>query len=266
MGDFFGGVVQAPVQTAAGPCQLPILYRDATLLGLMYRLEPSRVASVLDGLPLEPMVVFGKALGLVVVFEYRDTTVGQYNEIGLGVHVKRTGSRPGRLRSLLDMRPQEDQALYVVNLPVTTQSAFAAGRDVWGYKKYVTGIHTDFSRDGGQVILDGELDIRVGKLRGIRAPGLPFVTYSVRDGELVRTIIRTGHTATYATGGNVDLRLIGEGPTASSIEKLGLDGKKPMAAFRTDAMRAILPKGRVVGRVAAPTAASAPELRAAAGM
>jgi hypothetical protein len=81
----------------------------------------------------------------------------------------------------------------VVDLPVTTEAANAAGRELWGYPKFVTSI--DFALtgrrfrssvhdpSGGKAICEiaGEMD------GGIRVPSLSLVTFSKLDDTLVRT-------------------------------------------------------------------------------
>lgn len=239
---FFAGIEQHPVETSAGPCDLPILYRDASLLGLFYRVPPDTAAALLPA-ALEPMVILGKALAFLCAFEYRETTVGVYNEIGLAIQAKPRGERPSLLAMARDLGSAPDQGLHVVNLPVTTEAARAAGVDIWGYPKYVTGITCEFAPDALRVELDGEFTLTMGRSNGPSAAGLPFVTWSVRAGRLIRTVIPVGHRVRYGGGRSVQLRVDGDGPTARNLRALGLADRRPMAAFRTDHMRSILPAG-----------------------
>lgn len=248
---FFSGIEQVTVPTSAGPCAMPILYRDASLLGLFYRVPIARAAALLPaGGPFEVFPVFGKGVVLLVVFEYRDTSVGPYGELGLAVLGKRAGTRPGLLRFMRDMKTQEDTGLYVVNLPVTTQAAFAAGVELWGYPKYVTGITSEFSESGVRSVLAGELEITAGRGRGLKTAGLPFCTFTLQGDTILRTVVEVGHKARWGGSGSARLQVIGDGPTARSVEALGLAGARASFMFRTDAMRAILPFGKAVGHVA----------------
>ena len=58
------------------------------------------------------------------------------------------GSSPSLLRLVRDMGAQEEQGIWVVDLPVTTKEAQAAGIELWGYPKYVTDIETRFDESG----------------------------------------------------------------------------------------------------------------------
>ena len=58
---FFDAVLQRPHMTSEGGCDLPILYRDGSLLGMFYRVDPALAREVLPdqaldlgrGLPLD---------------------------------------------------------------------------------------------------------------------------------------------------------------------------------------------------------------------
>jgi len=54
-------------------------------------------------------------------------SVGEYGEVGLTIHCKRKGTSPSLMKYLWDMRSGDNQALWVVNLPVTTEVARQAG-------------------------------------------------------------------------------------------------------------------------------------------
>ena len=57
----FVGIEQTVIATAQGDFRLPILYRDGSMLGLGYRVEPRLTREFLADLPLEAVTVFGKA-------------------------------------------------------------------------------------------------------------------------------------------------------------------------------------------------------------
>lgn len=226
---------------------LPIQYRDGTLLGLLYRVPARECEGPLQGLALEPFAALGQVTVLVCVFEYRDTSIGAYNELGIAVHAKRKGSSPRLLGAALDMRAQEEQALFVATLPVTTEGACRAGIELWGYPKYVTPIDTRFDERESHVRLGDELEITAPAGLGPLTKGFPFVTYSVRDGQLVRTVVEVDHHVRWGGGKGTSIRLVGPGQTSEVARALGLDRYSPMAVFRTDRMRATLPAGRLLG-------------------
>lgn len=247
MDAFFAKVPQTPHPTTAGPVDLPIYYRDASLFGVFYMADLLAAQSLVEHLSIEPWPLFGRAVVALFAWEYRDSTVGTYNEVGLGIQTRRRGTSPSLLRLARDMKADDNQGIWVVNLPVTTQAAYDAGVELWGYPKYVTPIETSFTSGGASARLGEELELSIGKLGGPSLPGLPVVTYTARKGRLIRTVIEVDHRARWGSGGSARLELRGDGPTSSSLRTLGLDGKKPLASFRVDTFRARLPAGVDLG-------------------
>merc|ERR1719460_2922262 len=81
-----GGAPSLPVATtSAGDVALPILYHDGTLAAAFYALAPS-VAQALLPDELEPLLIPGiGAVGGIFMFEYRNTSIGEYLELGLAI-------------------------------------------------------------------------------------------------------------------------------------------------------------------------------------
>jgi hypothetical protein len=251
---FFKLIKQKPRETSVGPCDLPILYNDASFVGVIYRVDPKKVAELLGASsPFEPLLVFGKALCSVSAFEYRESTVGAYNEIALVIQVKRKGTTPSLFRLVRDIRQQEEQAFWVVNLPVTTQEAMAAGFEIWGFPKYVTRIDTDFASDHTHVTLENEFTLKMGNPGGLRIKGQPFANFTINEGHLIRTIVEVDHKVQFGAARKVKLEILGNGPSANSMKTLGLAELSPTLAFRTDGWRSILPEGKDLGAVAEAT-------------
>lgn len=239
---FFDGVEQVAHPTSAGPCDLPILYREGSMTSVLFRVHPDRAAAALAPHNLDPMVIASKTLAVLAVFEYRDSTVGVYNELGIGVHAKRPGTTPNTVRMLSSqMRSETDQALCVLSLPVTTPSACAAGIDLWGYPKYVTDIHLEFQARSTRCTLGHELEFTLAHRRGLTTPALPLVTFSDRGS--VRTVVEIGSRTRWSIRPSFQMTIQGQGQSADIATQLGLHHTSPLAAFRTDSFQAILPEG-----------------------
>lgn len=251
--DLFEGIEQSQIDTSAGSCAMPILYTDASVLGLVYRVDVERAAACLaeataeEGAAFEIFPMMGKATVQIAAFEYRASSIGPYNELALAVSVRRRGSRPSALRALLDPRADGDQGLAFLTLPVTTESACAAGRELWGFPKYVAPIETDFRPSGVRAELGGELDILIGPPGRLQTPGIPFVLMSVHRGRVLRTTVDVDHRLSWGVAATTELRIHGEGPTARFAARMGLDTMKPSFAWRTLKMQSILPLGQDLG-------------------
>ena len=180
----------------------------------------------------------GRAVVDLYCIEYRKTDIGPYNEVGLTVRAKAPGD------------PTE--ANYVVNLPVTTAVANRAGREIWGYNKFVAAI--DVKGEGktfSTVLRDSDHEI-IGALEGKRGASVPapptdILTFSLHHGRLIKTVIRVP-TPSFASSGESFLFKVGTSkhPMADNLRSLSLDGARPVLVSYTNSFQALLFPGQAV--------------------
>lgn len=232
-----------------GALELPVRYTDGSALACIYRVDLAAARAVLPTDCFEPLPVGGKALVQVMALEYRESSVGPYNELGILVLARRTGSVPSTMRTLVAPASVVDAGWFVVNLPVTTGFTCASGRELWGFPKYVTQIDTEFDRDAVQVILGEELVLEHRARFGVKMPAPPYVFFSELDGRLIRTIVPVEHKLRMGGARSVRLHVTGNGPTAGTVRRLGLESRRPMVVARADHLKFTLPLGTPVGTV-----------------
>jgi hypothetical protein len=260
MTDRFFEVSQIRRATSAGPVDLPILYRDVTNVVAIFEAPLAGVEAVLAGTGLEAAMVIGdRAMVGLSCYEYRDTSVGVYNEVGTAIFAVRLGERRPRL-GWADMYVsplRRTIAAYVVDLPVTTAAANAAGREIWGYPKFVTRI--PFRAEGREIACSVEdpdpAGGRILSLSGRLGPGLPappfdLVTYSFLDGGLIRTPVEVRGLLTAHAPGTVRLEIGSSSHRmAANLRRLGLVSAKPRLVLRTDRFQSILHGGMRVAEI-----------------
>lgn len=86
----------------------------------------------------------------------------------------------------------------------------------------------------------------VGPAGWLETRGIPFVLMSVLAGKVIRTIVETNHPLKWGGASGVQLELLGKGPTADNVERLGLHQVKPSFVWRADKLQSILPRGVVL--------------------
>jgi hypothetical protein len=150
-----------------------------------------------------------------------------------------------------NVRAAADVGCYVTNLPVNTNVARVGGVELFGFPKYAAGISTSFHRDGVRVTLENEFILTQSCGFGLELDGMPIVTYTMLNNHVIRTVVETGHRVRFGGAHSVQLKITGDGPTATTAKSLGLDTTRATFAFRTDAMRAVLPLGKDLGSSAA---------------
>ena len=236
----------APERFSIGALELPVRYTDGSAIACIYRVPLEDARAVVASEAVEPLPVGGRAMVQLMALEYRDTSVGPYNELGVLVLVRRRGSSPSGVKTMLSPARVEDAGWWVVNLPVTTGFTCAAGREIWGYPKYVTRLDTTFDRDAVQVILGEELVVEHRARFGMTMPTPPYVFFSELSGRLMRTVVPVRHKLRMGGARSVHVQVTGRGPTADTVRRLGLEYRHPMMAARVDRLDFELPRGVVV--------------------
>lgn len=252
MTDDFFRVPRTLHHTSAGLVELPILYRDASNVVALFEADRRGAERLLEGTGLEPEVGRGdRAMAALAFYEYRDTTVGVYSEVGTAIFARKRGDRgllPGIAELLIAPRKRRVGG-WVVDLPVTTEAANAAGRELWGYPKFVTAI--DFSLRGRSVRSAVHLPGREGTIcelsgtmgPGSRAPAVSLVTFTQLDGVLVRTHVDVRAKTRAHLRGDVTLRVGSGHRMAENLRALGLDGARPVLLLVTERFQSLLHAG-----------------------
>jgi hypothetical protein len=253
--DQFFDVVQKKRKTSKGMVDLPILYFDTSNVLAFFLCPSDAVDAKLEGTGLKAGLRMGNysVVGLSL-YEYRKTSVGAYNEVGLAIPVLKEGDF-APLTGLTDLYrdiEKRDLGFYVVDLPVTTELANAAGRDIWGYPKFVTRIMFSLGKNSfnGKVLdpdsnelimsLDGKLGL------GTTIPPLSPVTYSVhkKKKQFLRTTVNVRGDVKLSFPMGMRLKVgNSQHKMAKNLRDLGLDNAHPIALMSTDKFQSRLNEG-----------------------
>ena len=124
-----------------GPVRLPILYADGTAMLAFFWVDPVRARRLLEGSGLEPLRFPGRrALLALGFYDYRETTIGPYHEVGSALAVVPTGAPSSGLAALELVRAARRRraGYHILDLPVSTPIADVGGRELWGLPKFLT--------------------------------------------------------------------------------------------------------------------------------
>ena len=140
--DFFEGIKQTSL--IAGPYNVPIplFYRDLAYLGV-YLLAPlTKVRSILPSKRMHPFrLTPWHCIVTITVSEFRDTDVGPYNTVSLGVPFVLDRISPvltGILRT-----PPEAPMIYVLHLPVSSEIARTTGVEIANFPEFLADIRIE---------------------------------------------------------------------------------------------------------------------------
>ena len=231
---------------------LPILYHRDDAFGLYFMADYERVKAVMPSNRLHPVVLPGnRAIMAMGIFNYIDTSIGPYGEIAVvlpAVFDKKITALNGWLPALMESA-YPGFGVVVMHLPVTTAAARDAGRKIWGYTKFIGDMHFTVTpeyyqcrmREGDRSILD----VRVKKRGVCLRDKKTITTFSVKNGNLIKTAISQTATKRISlrTGGSF-LKL-GDHPMAESIRRLKLSPRPFMSVYYPE-RSAILPPGKII--------------------
>jgi len=177
----------------------------------------------------------GMAMVALTAMEYRQIAdVAPYNEFSIGVPVQyepvvNIPGLPLLFNPLLSPQRYLRFGVYIHHLPVTTKEACDFGVEIWGYPKFVADISFEDVGDLRRCRLraDGK-DILTLEMKKLitKARPMSIYSYTVKNGQLLRTLIQTQGQycvtrfpggASYSLGGHsiaAELNGLGMGKTA----------------------------------------------------
>lgn len=123
----------------------PVFYYDVTTLACQFLAPLDRVQRALPSRRMHPLrVTPWHCVVNISAFEYRQSDIGPYNELSIGIPVVLDQPSPLFVGTLSPV-PAVPQ-VYIHQLPVTTEIARDAGVELYGFPKFLADI--TFEREG----------------------------------------------------------------------------------------------------------------------
>lgn len=230
---------------------LPIVYRRASAYFAAFPYPLHAIGPLMP----HPMIVpvplgrGGKGALVVAVFDYQDTSIGPYQEVGIGIQCRLRSSAQVPLLPLLAESLFEDVGSLVTFLPVTSQVANDAGRQHWGLPKFVADIRIDRTDDGIQceVAENGEriLKVEIYRPGPSKSFGTPLRIYSTLGDEMLFTQLHcdvTGVIRRRSIAAHVELA---SHPRVRDLDASALNGAKPLEVRWFDDYRTLLDRPNI---------------------
>ncbi len=206
---------------------LPVEVRQASAAMATFLVDADAVRRLIEPSGLRPTrLPLGRALCIIATVLYVDNDLGAYNEVAVAFPVSAGEHGPA--------------GAYIHQLPVNETFTLAAGRDIWGFPKWLADIDLTIGRRGRcELSVEGErilsLDVRP---RPIPLPSRPTTmsAYADADGTLRRTPFWTHARGTRAGPGGARLDLGHTHPMARELRALGLP-KRPLMSSIVSTMQ-----------------------------
>lgn len=199
---------------------IPVEVRRARSWFASFAVPADAVAAIVAPAGLAPATLPGGRAMLSLAFvRYDDGDLDPYREIAVAFLVA-------------DPERPKHKGAYIHRLPVDQEFTCAAGRDIWGFPKFVTPIeiNEELRADRAVLTVDGRMALTITQRRGLPAPmrSTAVDAFSFRDGILRRTSweLRGSKSRMRLGGARVEL---GTGAIADELRSLGLPKRALMS-------------------------------------
>ena len=191
---FFEGTPRKTLDMAGESFEFPILYYDFRMISSTFTAKTKKLKKLLPHPNFKPIEILpGTGMLIITAFEYSDTSIGPYNEIGIAIPVK----FPPRFLipglSAISMIRKNCFSVYIHHLPVTTEIARMGGVHFYNYPKFLSEITFEDQDQNLEVTLreNEELILKMyaKKLPLKQSARLEFHTYSIKENVVMHTFI-----------------------------------------------------------------------------
>jgi hypothetical protein len=208
---------------------LPCVVRDAASGTALYMVSATEAQRLVPAAfeVLEPAPGLTQ-LSLLMV-DYRDNDLGDYNEVGIVFFVRPRGGS------------DEQAGTYIHQLPVNQSFTCEAGRRIWGFPKSLQEIDIAYTDQSAscRLVMDGQHVFTLTVPRGGsgETPEAPSIGYTLIDGVPHTNEFTRGTSGEQTTPGAEGVALeLGDHPVAEELRKLGLP-KDPVLCNWCEHMR-----------------------------
>ncbi len=250
-------------ETSKGPVTVPCLFTDGSAVMAFYLSDYDAVLSKLDGTDFVPLkIAGGKAFTVLGFFDYRDSSFGPYKEVTLMFPVLPEDSADvfSVVTDLFRSLEKRKIGNYMIDLPVTSELPLAAGRELWGYPKFMADIRCGYE--------DGKFSAAVNTISGsteilhFECPfggGFPSImlssiSYTCLNDSVRRSVVSMNSSGRITSGSQARLSVgAGDHRMIRNIKDLEIEGTRPAFVQTTAALQYILHESKIIKECRTPS-------------
>jgi hypothetical protein len=191
---FFKDTPKKTLDMAGQSMEFPIFCYDVRFITAIFTARISALKRLLPHRRFKPIQAWpGTGMLGIAAFEYRDTSIGPYNEIAIAIPAKFPSRFVFPGLSALKMMRENLFPVYIHHLTVTTEIALKAGIHFYNFPGFLAEI-TFQDRNGSLEVTLKEKHDLILKLVAKRLPlkrstGFEFHTYSIRDNVVMHALV-----------------------------------------------------------------------------
>ena len=201
--------------------ELPAEVRDASSGSVMYMVDRAAAQKLIPDAFEAVEAAPGRSQLVLIIVDYRDNDLGDYDEVGIVFFVKPAG------------RPEAELGSYIYKLPVNQSFTCEAGCRIWGFPKSVEDIDFAYADDSAtcRLTMDGRhvLTLTVPRGGARESPDQKAVGYTLIGGVPHSNVFTRGGSGEQTVPGGAGVVLeLGDHPIADELRSLGLPDAAPL--------------------------------------
>ncbi len=209
---------------------IPAVVRDASSGTAMYMVDAAAAQKLVPDAFEVVEAAPGQTQLTLVIVDYRDNDLGDYDEVGIVFFVRPAG------------RPEAEMGSYIYKLPVNQGFTCEAGFRIWGFPKTVEEIEFRYADASAtcKLTMDGRhvLTLTVPRGGDGSTPDSAAVGYTMIEGIAHQNeFIRGGSGEQTIPGGEGVTLELGDHPIADELRSLGVESAAPLLSNWSEHMR-----------------------------
>ncbi len=210
--------------------RIPAVVRDASSGTAMYMVDSDKAQALIPDAFEVAEAAPGQTQLTIVVVDYRDNDLGDYDEVGIIFFVRPKG------------QPEAEVGSYIHKLPVNQSFTCEAGFKIWGFPKTVEEIDFSYGDNNAtcKLSMDNKHVLTLTVPRGGDSASelSPAVGYTLIEGVPHQNEFTRGGSGEQALpGGDGVVLELGDHPLADELRSLGLDSAEPILSAWTEHMQ-----------------------------
>lgn len=209
--------------------KIPAVVRDASSGTVMYMVDAAPAQALVPDAFEVVEAAPGKTQATIIIVDYRDNDLGDYDEVGIIFFVRPKG------------QPDAEVGSYIYKLPVNQSFTCEAGFKIWGFPKTVEEIDYSYGDNSAtcKLVMDKKHVLTLTVPRGGDGVTEPTAStgYTMIEGVPHQNVFTRGGTGEQALPGGEGVVLeLGNHPLADELRSLGLDTETPILSAWTEHM------------------------------
>ena len=140
--DFFKNVKQSTLKIGDYDISVPMFYQSLTSMSVFLLASLEKVRSILPTNRVHPYCVTPwHCIITITAFEYKESDIGPYNQVSIGIPVFL--DKPSPIFMGILRKPPKTPMIYLHTIAVTTEKVKAIGLEMANYPEFLADIHIE---------------------------------------------------------------------------------------------------------------------------